>query len=212
MLLLQPSSAYPVRSAKLVSAIAGALGITFVLFATMQQLIAVKGAPPRQVTDMPVVTLYEPVKGTELAVKQAMPKMPEPKLRDLPPATPAPVDTVSISPDGFNITAPKLAKMSGRDGLNQADRAATPLVRIEPRYPVHAARDGISGWVQLGFSIDETGAVTDVVVLTAEPARIFDREAIAALKRWKYQPKRVDGIAVKQTGMQVQLDFNLDNG
>jgi len=48
-------------------------------------------------------------------------------------------------------------------------------------------------------------------VVDAEPKRVFDREAIRALKRWKYSPKIENGQALKQTGIMVQLDFNLDN-
>lgn len=212
MLLLQPATVGTKPSAKLLSAIVGALSVTFLLFAAMQQLIALKNTVAKPVTETPVVRLYQPVKDTEVNVKPPMPKMPELEARDMPPATPTPVDVVSIGPDDFSVPGPQLPKTSARGGLEQADRSATPLVRIEPRYPVTAARDGVSGWVRLGFNIDETGAVTDVVVLSAEPARTFDREAIAALKRWKYQPKRVNGAAIKQTGMQVQLDFSLNNG
>lgn len=90
------------------------------------------------------------------------------------------------------------------------DGDATPIVRIEPRYPVQAARDGLQGWVKLRFSIMEDGSVDDVEVIEAEPRRVFDREAIRALRRWKYSPKVVDGKTMKQTGQQVQLDFTLD--
>jgi protein TonB len=94
----------------------------------------------------------------------------------------------------------------GRDG------DATPIVRIEPKYPAQAARDGREGWVQLSFTIDELGGVTDIKVLAAEPKRLFDREAKRALRKWKYRPKVVDGKPQRQSGMQVQLEFNLDQG
>jgi protein TonB len=60
------------------------------------------------------------------------------------------------------------------------------------------------------FTILEDGSVGDVAVVEAEPKRVFDREAIRALKRWKYSPKVVDGKAVQQPGIMVQLDFSLD--
>lgn len=199
------------RSTALLMAGAGALTMTLALFAAMQQLIAVKASGPRPVATLPVVGLYEPVKDSETLVKQPLPKQPELKPRDLPVVTPDPATSVQLEPNGFNFTAPPLPRNSGPGTMVQAERGAAPLVRIEPRYPVAAARDGITGWVKLGFSIDETGAVTDIEVLAAEPARTFNKEAVAALKRWKYQPKRQDGVAIKQTGLQVQLDFNLDN-
>ncbi|WP_352311523.1 energy transducer TonB, partial [Psychrobacter sp. W2-37-MNA-CIBAN-0211] len=44
------------------------------------------------------------------------------------------------------------------------------------------------------------------------PKRLFDREAIRALKKWKYKPKIVDGKPLRQSGMTVQLDFTLEKG
>ncbi|AVV82850.1 cell envelope biogenesis protein TonB [Shewanella putrefaciens] len=62
------------------------------------------------------------------------------------------------------------------------------------------------------FTINELGGVDDVEVIQAEPKRLFDKEAIRALKKWKYKPKIVDGKPLKQPGMTVQLDFTLDKG
>jgi TonB family C-terminal domain len=86
------------------------------------------------------------------------------------------------------------------------DKTATALFRRDPKYPTQAAKEGREGGVKLSFSIDATGAVIDVQVLDAEPKRIFDREAIKALKAGKYQPQRQEGKAVVQQGRQVQLD------
>jgi protein TonB len=61
----------------------------------------------------------------------------------------------------------------------------------------------------MSFTIDETGQPTDIEVLEAEPKRVFEREAIRALRNWKYQPKLVDGKAVTQPGQSVKLEFKL---
>jgi len=43
----------------------------------------------------------------------------------------------------------------------------------------------------------------------AQPKRTFDREAVRALRRWKYKPTIEAGNAVKQSGMFVVLEFKL---
>lgn len=95
------------------------------------------------------------------------------------------------------------------DGLSTTARIE-PIVRIEPKYPIQAARDGKEGWVELAFIINELGGVEDVDVINAEPKRVFDREAKRALRKWKYKPLVENGKPVKQYNMTVRLDFTLN--
>jgi protein TonB len=101
---------------------------------------------------------------------------------------------------------------SGLDGPGAfgRDGDAQPIVRINPKWPPQALRDGKEGWVQLSFTIDEVGGVIDIKVIKAEPKRLFDREAKRALRKWKYRPKVVDGKPQRQAGQTVMLEFNLD--
>lgn len=70
--------------------------------------------------------------------------------------------------------------------------AAAPALRAvstpAPRYPADALRSGTSGEVLVELSIGTDGSVTDARVLRATPARVFDREALNAVKRWKFEP------------------------
>ena len=91
----------------------------------------------------------------------------------------------------------------------QQNTSALPIVRVTPNYPSKAAAEGVEGWVQLSFTIDEIGKVIDVEVVDAKPKRMFNREAKKALRKWKYRPKVVDGIAVKQFGQSVVLEFSI---
>lgn len=70
--------------------------------------------------------------------------------------------------------------------------AAAPALRAvstpAPRYPADALRSGTSGEVLVELTIGTDGSVTDARVLRATPARTFDREALNAVKRWKFEP------------------------
>lgn len=94
-------------------------------------------------------------------------------------------------------------------GAGGTDQDATPWVRIEPSYPPGAERRGIEGWVVVQFSVTAAGQVTDVVVVGADPPGVFDREAIAAVGKWRYRPKLVDGRPVERVGLQTRFTFTL---
>lgn len=195
---------------KLMAASLPAITITFLLFAMMQQLIGTErvSVQPRFVTlddELP-----EPRKDSQAnTIVRVLPEPP----KMMPPPEPVSPDLDDTAGPAIDLPAdPVLPAIDLDDSteLTALDKSATAMVRIDPSYPADAAKNGIEGWVKLSFSIDATGAVFDVQVLDAEPRRVFDREAIKALKSWKYQPQFKAGKAVVQTGMQVQLDFSLD--
>ncbi|MDA7746794.1 TonB family protein [Psychromonas sp.] len=84
-----------------------------------------------------------------------------------------------------------------------------PLHRIEPVYPRRALQRKIEGYVVLTFDIDKRGQPTNINVIDEAPPRIFNREALKALKNWKYQPKVVNGQAQEQTNQKIKLEFKL---
>ena len=77
----------------------------------------------------------------------------------------------------------------------QPARASTELRAIsqaEPRFPSTAQRAGASGSVQVEFTVSTDGSVSDARVVSADVPRQFqrdfEREAVSAVKRWRFQP------------------------
>jgi protein TonB len=64
----------------------------------------------------------------------------------------------------------------------------TPISTPQPRYPAAAARRQQSGEVQIEFTVGTDGSVTSARVVRANPPRVFDREALSAVERWRFQP------------------------
>lgn len=63
-----------------------------------------------------------------------------------------------------------------------------PISMPQPRYPPAALRARQSGSVQVEFTVAPDGSVSSARVVSAQPDRVFDREAVAAVKRWRFQP------------------------
>lgn len=69
--------------------------------------------------------------------------------------------------------------------------AATALRAIStpsPRFPPEALRAGTAGEVQVEFTVGIDGTVTNARVVRADPPRVFDREAMSAVRRWRFEP------------------------
>jgi TonB family protein len=85
-------------------------------------------------------------------------------------------------------------------------QAISPIMRIEPIYPIQAAEQGISGSVVLKYDISPAGKTQNVSVVNAKPERVFDKEAKKALMKWQYKPSNSGFKDVL-----VQLDFAIDS-
>ncbi|WP_299344686.1 energy transducer TonB [uncultured Pseudoxanthomonas sp.] len=57
-----------------------------------------------------------------------------------------------------------------------------------PRYPPEALRSGTQGEVLVEITVGVDGSVTNARVVRATPARVFDREALNAVRRWRFEP------------------------
>ena len=80
-----------------------------------------------------------------------------------------------------------------------------PIVRIEPKYPIAAAKAGTEGSVVLQFTVQSDGSVSDVNVVKALPENTFDKVAVTALKQWRY-----NATGKTHKDLLVQLDFAMD--
>jgi TonB family protein len=100
------------------------------------------------------------------------------------PATPQPTPQV-IAPV-IPTPAPVAAAPAPRPST---DNTTTAINREQPNFPREAVRQGVeNGTVRARLSINAAGDVTTVTIVSARPARIFDREVQTALQRWKFNP------------------------
>jgi len=196
----------------IVSILLGA-SIAFGLFIVMAKLVENDGKAMEALPPPPVIDIVMQKPDDEVQTRVRKPPPPPPPPQEPPKVELVEPDAADPDASGFSLSIPAVdtggisTSVGGVGAMRDGD--AAPIVRIPPDYPPQASRDGKEGWVRLSFTINEVGGVEDVEVIDADPKRIFDRNAKRALRKWKYRPKIVDGVAQKQFGLEVQLDFKL---
>jgi len=198
-----------------------ALAVTFGLFLLMHELIS-SAAGEHAELDAIAGIRFGPVEIPDEIITRSRRKPPKPP----PPKDPPPPPEMQVSKIDRQVqNLPRMAMpnldlpLVGGEGMfignfQQVDPSAEgdiiPVVVIRPMYPREAAISGTQGWVKVEFTITEVGTVKNPRVIDAKPPRVFNREAIRAILKWKFKPRVVDGIAVERRATQV-IDFTLDD-
>jgi protein TonB len=189
-----------------------AIGVTFGLFYLMQALILGKDMKLGEMTGT-MIDFVRLKKDSELDLKKR--KMPDKKEPEEPPPPPDLSLARSNKPNqdmgdmAFAIDVD--IDVGGTDILIAAsDTDVIPIVRVNPQYPLRASERGIEGWVEVQFTISKLGTVKDPRVINSHPSSIFDRSALKAIRKWKYNPKIEDGEPMERPGVNVRLKFELN--
>lgn len=83
------------------------------------------------------------------------------------------------------------------------------VTSTDPVYPAAALRDGVEGWVELSFTITETGTVGDIEVVDSTPSGVFESAAVEALGSWRYKPRIANGAPIAHRST-ATLRFEVD--
>jgi periplasmic protein TonB len=148
------------------------------------------------------------------------------------PMTSAPVAPESLSRHGTLASPPEaLVPEQSRTATLTAPRRQVPQPNVEPAlprskttdniveakvlqsvtpvFPDHARRQKVQGWVELELNLDDAGRVLKAVVISAQPAKIFDLAARRAALRWRFSPKRINDTPTAST-VRRRVNFNLN--
>ncbi len=108
---------------------------------------------------------------------------------DTRPATPPPAPVVApVQPAPAAVAAASPATVVAAVAPRPAaDTTVTVINREQPGFPREAIRQNIEGGlVRARVNINAAGDPTLVSIVSARPARVFDREVQAALMKWKF--------------------------
>jgi TonB family protein len=84
----------------------------------------------------------------------------------------------------------------------------TLLKSVQPAYPVKAQNKKMEGWVDVEFTVSETGKVKDVAVHATSVPGVFEDAAVKAVSQWRYQPRLRDARPVP-VRTQIRVRFTL---
>jgi len=197
-----------------------AVAVTFGLFLFMFKLISSGGNNQEELEAIAGIH-FGPVDIPDdvLLKNRRIPKKPPPP-KNPPPPPKMQVSKMDQSVQNMpTLDLPNLdVPMSGGEGMFIGNFASVdrteegdiiPIVVIRPMYPRDAAMKGLEGWVKVEFTITAIGTVKNPKVIDSKPPRVFNREAIRAILKWKFKPRVIDGVAVDRSATQI-IDFTLD--
>lgn len=118
------------------------------------------------------------------------------------------------------LSAPERAEAEAETDLAEAEeraepdplnRPARPVRRDPPSYPSAAAWNQVEGIALVTFTVNAQGRVEDPEVVFSAPHPMFGDEALRAIRRWRYEPRLVDGVPTAHEGVQTTLDFRMED-
>jgi TonB family protein len=100
-----------------------------------------------------------------------------------------------------------LAKQNFMTNLVPANQL-TLLRTVRPLYPIKARDAKTEGWVDVEFTVSETGKVQDVALRAASIPGVFEDAAVKAVYQWRYRPILRDAKPVP-VRTQIRIRFTL---
>lgn len=142
---------------------------------------------PRISLPRPEVILPDPPDPlVEAAPTRPQPELPAPSPSPLPALPPAPAPRAPVT----------------------RDLVATVLSAVPPRYPIDSRRRREQGVVVLALLVGTDGRVKTISVSNSSGVRRLDDAALAAVRKWRWSPMLVGGVAVEVRGL-VEIPFVL---
>jgi TonB family protein len=95
-------------------------------------------------------------------------------------------------------------------GVRDVNREYARIITIQPVYPQSAIDRRIEGYAVVNYTITSTGETENVVIVESSDT-VFDRPAIEAAQKYRYQPRIVDGTPAATEGVISRIEFELDD-
>lgn len=188
-----------------------AAAITLFLFLGMMTLISVEYRPEPAIPDyvIDIFPVVEPIDlPPEVTPDSVEPVEPPPSL----PAIETNIAAVDAAPYAVDLGGlPQIAgpEITTTSFLVPSDADEAPRVRIEPTYPARLLDRGVEGRCVVQFDLTPDGIPVNVRAECTNGG--FESASERAVERWRYSPRRVDGMNVARTGMRTTLIYAIED-
>ena len=192
----------------LYSAAAGLIVTSGLLYLMHYLIDTSEGAvdvPPR----IPLGTFGRTIDDTEVIVK-------EPPIERIDePVVPPPIQAAGDPGEKFTgIGVKPVAPTPGTKfltptGFQLTDGALINIIAVRPTYPMAASSRGLEGHVVVRFDVTAMGTVVNAVVVDTS-SRIFNKSALDAIKKFRFKPKIIDGVAQESFGLQRLFTYEME--
>jgi len=131
--------------------------------------------------------------------------------RVAPPATSSVVSAPPNAAGSAAVQMPSAAPPAPQSVPAPVDVVPAKIVkRVMPVAPSNLPRNSKGGFVIVNFKIGTNGRVSDIQVVESEPQGVFDKSAQDAVRKWVYEPRKENGVAVESTA-KTKLVFDPSN-
>jgi len=194
---------------RLITGLPGAVFVTAAIFLLLASIISTGGNVELSEDKSVQINVTRQLQDTATTSNQDFQR----PVLDQPPPPPPTVTNTDFRPE-MNVEMGQLPDLTNVDidigtGFNP-DRDAQPLVRIPPQYPQRCmARANNREAVSVEFDVTPDGQVINPRVLETTNS-CFNRAAMRAVERWRYNPKIVDSVAEPRLGVRTVIEFQLE--
>ena len=107
------------------------------------------------------------------------------------------------------LTISRSMYVSGEETDTPLNQEYAPLEKKAPIYPHITQFNGIEGYCIVEYTVTEQGKVEDVFPEDCSPIGLFEGVSVESAREFTYQPRIVDGMPQRVSGVQNKFLFDL---
>ena len=185
------------------------IGITAGLLLLMHALVAMGSVATVEEIDRHPIVWVRPI--VEPVVNPIPPPPVRPEVEKLPASR---VERFQHGPGettiGVGIPQPGPPSFGPEMQLENADGPLVNIMKVLPSYPITASQREIEGYAIVRFDIGTNGLVENAIVIESSNT-LFNRSALAAIERFRYKARVVDGVALASHDLLHKFSFKLED-